>query len=142
MWRTDFHFTNEIKFDQKQAYAYVVETALGRIARLPVQNDLTLGPAEVFGPSRLFQGALIDGITFDAAGNLWVTEITRNALAVIEPDGTPHIVFEDPVGAVLHFPTSLTFGGPDLSIAYVGSLKMDHIVRFRSPVPGEPLVHW
>jgi gluconolactonase len=137
-----FHFTNEIRFDRAQTFAYVVETAIGRIVRLPVRSDLTLGPADVFGPPRLFEDALIDGITFDAAGNLWVTEITRNVLAVIEPDGTPHIVFEDPAGTVLHFPTSLTFGGPDLSIAYVGSLKMDHIGRFRSPIPGEPLPHW
>jgi sugar lactone lactonase YvrE len=137
-----FHFTNEIRFDRAGAFAYVAETALGRVTKLRVRDDLTLGSPEAHGPDRLFDGALIDGITFDAAGNLWVTEITRNALAVIAPDGAAHIVFEDPEGEALLFPTSLTFGGPDLKTAYVGSLKMDRIAKFRAPCAGEPLRHW
>jgi hypothetical protein len=42
----------------------------------------------------------------------------------------------------MHFPTSVTFGGPDLRDAYVGSLKMDRLPHFRAPVAGPPPVHW
>jgi hypothetical protein len=37
---------------------------------------------------------------------------------------------------------SVTFGGPDLNTAYIGSLKGKRIPYFRSPVPGLPMVHW
>jgi hypothetical protein len=37
---------------------------------------------------------------------------------------------------------SVTFGGPDLTTVYIGSLKGDRIPCFRSPVPGLPMVHW
>jgi gluconolactonase len=36
----------------------------------------------------------------------------------------------------LILPTSLAFGGVDGRDAYVGSLAFDHLVTFRSPVPG------
>ena len=37
---------------------------------------------------------------------------------------------------------SVTFGGPDLRTAYIGSLKGTRIPYFRAPVPGLPMVHW
>ena len=137
-----FHFTNEVRLDRAGRHLYVAETATGTVTRLPVLADGSLGKREAFGPSPLFPGALIDGITFDAAGNLWVTEISRNALVVIQPDGTAVTVFEDPAGSVLQVPTSLTFGGADLKTAYVGSLRMTRLARFQAPFPGEPLRHW
>lgn len=137
-----FHFTNEIRIDRDQRYLYVAESATGAIARLPMQADGSLGPRQAFGPQPLFPGAIVDGITFDAAGNLWVTEVTRSALIVLQPDGTAITVFEDPAGSHIHFPTSLAFGGPDLRTAYVGSLRMNRLARFRAPIPGERLRHW
>jgi hypothetical protein len=37
---------------------------------------------------------------------------------------------------------SVTFGGPDLRTAYIGSLVGTRIPYFRSPVAGLPMVHW
>ena len=37
---------------------------------------------------------------------------------------------------------SVTFGGPDLQTAYIGSLRGKRIPYFRAPVPGLPMVHW
>ena len=37
---------------------------------------------------------------------------------------------------------SVTFGGPDLQTAYIGSLRGTKIPYFRAPVPGLPMVHW
>ena len=37
---------------------------------------------------------------------------------------------------------SVTFGGPDLRTAYIGSLKGTRIPYFRAPVAGLPMVHW
>jgi len=137
-----FHFTNEIRLDRDNRFLYVAETALGGITRLKLNADGSLGPREAFGPLPLFAGAMVDGIAFDVAGNLWITEISRNALVVLQPDGTPVTVFEDPSGTSVFLPTSLTFGGPDLRTAYIGSLRMNRLARFRAPFPGEKLRHW
>jgi gluconolactonase len=37
---------------------------------------------------------------------------------------------------------SVTFGGPDLRTAYIGSLKGKRIPYFQAPAPGLPMVHW
>lgn len=138
VWRLaadGFCFTNELRV--LDGYLYVAETAKGRVVRLAL-GGASLKSMQPYGPDPLFPGAKIDGITFDVAGNLWVTEITRNALLVISPDQQMHRVFEDPQGRTLQVPTSLTFCGPDLRTVVVGSLKMDHLASFRAPLPGMP----
>ena len=135
-------FANEVRIDGDGRHLYLAETTAGHVSRYPLNRDGSLGKPEIFGPSPVFPGALIDGITFDAAGNLWVTEITRHALILITPEGLAHVVYEDPAGKTLFFPTSLTFGGPDLKTAYVGSLRLDHLMSFTAPVPGVPMYHW
>jgi sugar lactone lactonase YvrE len=109
----------------------------------------------------------VDGFALDCEGNVWVTTVLRNGLVVIAPDGEAHTVFEDAnpaglensmnkfqdgsfssqdmlacAGATLQFPTSVAFGGSDLKTVYVGSLGMNRLVSFRSPVAGAPLPHW
>jgi gluconolactonase len=135
-------FANEVRIGRDGCYLYAAETSAGRVSRYSLAPDGSLGARETFGPETLFPGALIDGITFDADGNLWVTEITRHALYAITPQGIAHTIFEDPEARILSFPTSVTFGGPDLRTAYVGSLKLDHLVSFAAPVPGAPMFHW
>ena len=137
-----YAFTNEVRLDKQERFLYVAETTRGRIVRHELFGDGGMGPVQVFGPDPLFPGAKVDGITFDADGNLWVTEITRNALAVITPQGRAHVIFEDPDAKMLDTPTSVTFCGPDLRTVLVGSLKMDRLATFRSPVAGLPLAHW
>jgi gluconolactonase len=137
-----FYFTNEVRIDRARRHLYVAESAMGRVLRLPLAADGTLGAPETFGPAPLFPGAFVDGITFDAEGNLWVTEVSRNGLHVIAPNGACHRVFEDAAGTVVRFPSSLAFAGPDLRTVYIGSTPMTRLATFRAPVAGEPLAHW
>jgi gluconolactonase len=137
-----FVFTNEVRVDRARRYLYVAETGKGRVVRLPLSADGTLGKMEVYGPEHLFPGARVDGIAFDAEGNLWVTEVGRNGLFVIAPDGACHKVFEDPGATLIDFPASVCFAGPDLRTAYIGSIRMTRLAQFRAPVAGEPLSHW
>ena len=136
------YFTNEVRMDDRQRHLYVAETTAGRITRFRVHDNGDLSDREIYGPDPLIPGAHIDGICFDADGNLWITELSRNALLVLTQTGDVKIVAEDPPGEVMLFPTSLTFGGPDLKTCYVASLKMDHLLAFDSPVAGQPMYHW
>ena len=135
-------FTNELRIDDLQKHLYVAETTAGRITRFRVLANGDLSEREIYGPDPLVPGAHIDGICFDAEGNLWITELSRNALLILTPTGDVKIVAEDPLGDVMLFPTSLTFGGQDLKTCYVASLKMDHLLAFNSPVAGQPMHHW
>lgn len=162
-----FHFTNEIRMDAREEYMYVVETAGGCISRLRVYDDGSLGQREVFGPRSLGKGAWPDGIAFDIVGNLWGTCVYSDKLFVLTPNGDLRVLLDegDPAkvdalerqflaGAVTEdvlFATgrgvapwmaSVTFGGPDLRTAYIGSLRGQRIPYFRAPVPGLPMVHW
>ena len=161
------HFTNELRFDDHEEYLYVVETTGGRILRYRVDAEGDLSGREVFGPSHLGKGAYPDGIAFDAFGNLWGTMVYSDKLFAITPEGellilldegdeskvrrldeaffekrvTPEILFETGRG-IAPWMASVTFGGPDLSMVYIGSLKETSIPCFKSPVPGLPMVHW
>jgi gluconolactonase len=162
-----FHFTNEIRFDAAEEWMYVVETTGGCISRLRVGADGNLSNREIFGPTRLGKGAWPDGIAFDSFGNLWGTMVYSDKLFVLTPEGDLKVLLDegDPIkvdaleqeffrGSVTRdtlFATgqgiapwmaSVTFGGPDLRTAYIGSLKGKRIPCFRAPVSGLPMVHW
>jgi gluconolactonase len=162
-----FHFTNEIRFDAKEEFLYVVETTGGRITRLRIDDRGNAKEREIFGPSRLGKGAWPDGIAFDTFGNLWGTLVYSDKLFVLTPQGDLRIlldegdprkvdaleqaflnnrVTEDVLFAtgrgIAPWMASVTFGGPDLQTVYIGSLKGTRIPYFRAPAPGLPMVHW
>ncbi|MCM3881379.1 MAG: SMP-30/gluconolactonase/LRE family protein [Vicinamibacterales bacterium] len=162
-----FRFTNEIRFDAKEEFLYVVETTGGCISRLRVDCNGRLSDREVFGPSRLGKGAWPDGIAFDAYGNLWGTLVYSDKLFVLTPQGDLRVLLDegDPekVDAleraflenrvtekelfatgqgIAPWMASVTFGGCDLKTVYIGSLKGERIPYFRAPVAGLPMVHW
>ncbi|WP_185737383.1 SMP-30/gluconolactonase/LRE family protein [Burkholderia cenocepacia] len=139
---TGLCFPNELRIDRHYRYVYVAESARGRVVRMPLLPDGSLGPQEVFGPSQLFAGAIVDGIAFDELDGLWVTEVTRNGIYRIAADGSCECLIEDPEGKMLLFPASVTFAGHDLRTVLVGSIKAKRLACFRSPIPGTPLAHW
>ena len=98
-------------------------------ARRPVTAELRsqLGPT--------------DGCGFDQDGNLWVTLVLANKVVAITPSGEVLTVLSDPTGELMHSPTNVSWGGPDMCDLYIGSVTRDYVVKVRSPVPGLPLVH-
>jgi len=162
-----FSFTNEIRFDAKEEYLYIVETTGRRISRMRVHPDGTLTDREIFGPHDLGSGGFPDGIAFDSYGNLWGTLIYGEKIFALTPEGEPKILFDDGnpeaiarldknffagkysmddmiacQSSVAPWMASITFGGPDLKTVYVGTLKGNRIPYFKSPVAGLPMVHW
>ncbi len=162
-----FHFTNEIRFDAKEEWLYIVETTGGCVSRMRVDAKGDLSGREIFGPSNIGRGAWPDGIAFDAFGNLWGTMVYSDKLFVLTPEGDLKILLDegDPkkvaaleqqffAGRVTEdvlFATgqgiapwmaSVTFGGSDLRTVYIGALKERTIPSFRVPIPGLPMVHW
>jgi gluconolactonase len=162
-----FRFTNEIRFDAKEEFLYIVETTGGCVSRMRVDDKGNLKNREVFGPSSLGKGAWPDGIAFDSFGNLWGTMVYSDKLFVLTPEGDLKVLLDegDPAKVdalekaffnnhvtedvlfvtgqgIAPWMASVTFGGPDLQTIYIGSLKGKRIPYFRAPVPGLPMVHW
>jgi len=162
-----FGFTNEVRFDAREEWLYVVETTGGCITRLRIDDTGAVTAREVFGPSNLGKGAWPDGIAFDTYGNLWGTMVYSDKLFVLTPEGDLRILLDEGDAAkvdalekqffnnqvteevlfatgrgVAPWMASITFGGPDLQTAWIGSLKGTRIPYFRAPVPGLPMVHW
>jgi gluconolactonase len=162
-----FAFTNEVRLDAEEEWLYVAETTGKCVTRLRVGADGSLGDRQIYGPSSLGRGA-IDGICFDAYGNLWATMIFADRLVAITPDGdclelaefgdsqaTDRFEAEFASGTQVSFETmaacggtvapwlaSVTFAGPDLRTACLGSLRGTSIPAFTSPVAGLPMAHW
>lgn len=160
-----FRFTNEIRFDANEEWLYVVETCGRRITRLRIGADAQVMAREVYGPSDT--GGFIDGIAFDAHGNLWGTHVMSDQIFAITPEGDLRIILDDDNpgpskalmaafkadavtpehmlacgGSIAPWFASLTFGGADLQTLYIGSLRGTRIPFFRSPAPGLPMAHW
>jgi sugar lactone lactonase YvrE len=160
-----FYFTNEIRFDAREEWLYIVETTGPHITRMKAAPDGTLGTREVFGPANL--GGYPDGIAFDAHGNLWCTLVMVDQLIALTPEGEQRLLLDDSSpstlaafrqamaagtissdlmiatrGRIAPWMASVTFGGADLKTAYIGSLMGNRIPYFRSPVAGLPMVHW
>lgn len=160
-----FAFTNEVRLDDKEEWLYVVETCGPCITRLRVQPDGSLTDRETYGPAD--HGAFIDGIAFDAHGNLWGTHVMTDRIFAITPQGDLRIILDDDNpepsrrlmdafradavtpelmlacgGTIAPWFASVTFGGADLRNVYIGSLRGTRLPYFRSPVAGLPMVHW
>ncbi len=158
-------FANEIRLDADEEWLYAVETTRRRITRFRVESNGSLSNREIYGPSD--HGAFIDGIAFDAFGNLWGTHVMSDRIFAITPQGDLRILLNDDNpkpsallmqafendaatpdhmlacgGTLAPWFASVTFGGPDLKNVYIGSLRGTRIPWFRSPVAGLPMVHW
>ena len=151
----------------REAWRNLAETTGKRVTRLRVLGDGSLVDRETYGPGDLGPG-LVDGIAFDAFGNLWATMIFADRLVAITPDGELLELLDDgDAAAIAHFErafatgapvpfdvtlacggticpwlASVTFGGADLRTVYLGGLRATTIPFFRSPVAGLPMVHW
>jgi gluconolactonase len=157
--------TNEIRFDANEEWLYVVESNARRISRLRAHPDGRLSGREIFGPADL--KGTPDGFAFDAYGNLWITIVQTDRLIALTPQGelltllddcdaaqravydrhfyagtmTPEVMAATK-GSIAPWMASLTFGGPDLRVVYLGSLMGTTIPYFLAPVAGLPMAHW
>ncbi len=133
-------FPNGLALDDDERWLYCAQTAADNVVRFRITEE-GLSDAEVYGPERLGTRCFPDGIAFDAAGNLWATLVLANRIVSIAPDGGVTPVAEDDGRGLINKPTNIAFGGSDLRDVYVGSIAADYVLRGRSSIPGQPLVH-
>jgi sugar lactone lactonase YvrE len=155
--------TNEIRFDDREEWLYVVESTGWQISRLRARPDGTLYDREVYAKLPGFP----DGFAFDDFGNLWITLIFTDQLIAVTPEGEILMLLDDSdpetrknlfeaydkravtpeilaatAGTICPWMASLSFGGRDLRTVYLGSLRGTRVPFFKSPVAGQKMIHW
>jgi sugar lactone lactonase YvrE len=157
-------YTNECVVSPDGDWLWVNETFGRRLSRLRIEAD-GLGPRETvttFAP-----GSFPDGLTFDAAGNAWITALIGNRVIVVTPDGHQDVVLEDadpahiaaveqawqagrldrnlldvvPKGPLKNI-SSLAFTGPDRRTLCLGCLLGDSLALIEGPTQGAAPAHW
>ncbi|MCK1675225.1 SMP-30/gluconolactonase/LRE family protein [Bradyrhizobium sp. 150] len=78
------------------------------------------------------QASGCDGATVDAEGYLWSVLVRIGKIARFAPDGT----IVGTIGMPIRYPTSVTFGGPDLDVLYVTSISRSHALADDHPDAG------
>jgi gluconolactonase len=146
-------FPNGMAMSADERYLYCAQTSGADVLRFEILPGARLGPGERYGPvlgQMMTPGqptppaetlGYTDGIGLDAEGNLWVCLPAADKVVAITPDLEVVTVIHDPSGEVVNHPTNVTWGGPDLKDLYLGSIRADYVLKTRSPVAGQPLVH-
>ena len=146
-------FPNGMALSADEAWLYCAQTSGADVMCFPIRPGGRLGPGERYGPvlgklqrpgepqHDASELGYTDGVGMDAEGNLWVCLPAANKVVAIRPDQSVVTVFHDPSGSVINHPTNVTWGGGDLMDLYIGSIRADYVLKARSPVAGQPLVH-
>ena len=121
---------NPIAIDPNNEWVYygaMSGTAIYRV-RTKVLRDRTLSPAELSARvERYGDKPLSDGITIDGAGNVYVTDITDNAIGVVEPSGTYRILYQD--DELLSWPDGFGFGPNNTIYVTVNQLHRSAVLN-------------
>lgn len=89
---------NPITLDPSNEWVYFGAMSARSLYRIRTQDllDLSLAPAELAARIERFGDKPIsDGITIDGSGNVYVTDITNDAIGVINPNGNYQILYQD-----------------------------------------------
>lgn len=119
VFATGIRISNALCFSPDGRTMYFADS-LERIIRAypygPQDNDL--GEPRVFVDTAPWESGP-DGATVDSEGHLWVCLIQVGKIARFSPDGELDRLIDAPTD----LPSSLAFGGPDLDILFVTSIR-------------------
>jgi sugar lactone lactonase YvrE len=105
-----------ITLDQRQKNIYAVTMGVPMVLRIPIKED---GSASE--PQTLSSGhSLLDAVVLDAKGNIYVSEMMRNEIWVLSPDGSQRILIANKMNAPLDTNTGLVLKGDVLCTSNSG----------------------
>ncbi|MGL5448663.1 MAG: SMP-30/gluconolactonase/LRE family protein [Rhabdaerophilum sp.] len=154
-------YTNECVLSADEKTLFVNETFARRLTRFSVAADGSLSNRATvaeFGP-----GTFPDGVVLDVEGDFWITSIVSNRVIRVGRNGQQTTMLEEsdathlgevelafqearmgrphldgsPARTLCNI-SSLSFGGPGMSEAYLGCLLGDRIAMFNAPTRGIP----
>ncbi len=108
---------NDLVLDKEEKNIYAVTDGDPMVLKIPIQADGTAGE-----PQRLQAGGFwaLDGVELDERGNIYVSDIFRNEIWAISPDGSKRVLVASKWNAPLDNNTSLVIKGDVLCTANLG----------------------
>ncbi|MBO9475446.1 hypothetical protein J7413_18015 [Shimia sp. R10_1] len=119
---------NPISVDPTNTWVYfapMTGSAMYRIRTTDLLNETLSDPDLEARVQRYGDKVISDGSTVDAAGNVYITAMTDNAIGVTKPDGTYEVLFQSDED--LPWPDGFSMGGDGYVYATINELH-------RSPV--------
>ena len=103
--------------DTGEKNIYAVTMGNPMVLRIPIKEDGSAGEPQALQPSGY---SLLDGVVLDAKGNIYVSEMLRNEIWVLSPDGAQRLQIANTNNAPLDNNTSLLLKGDVLCTANFG----------------------
>ena len=107
---------NVIALDAGQRNIYAATSGDPLVLRIPIQPDGSAGEPIIVSRGH----SLLDGIALDEEGNVYVSEIFRNEIIGLSPDGSRRVVVADKHSAPLDGNASLVIHAGTLYVANLG----------------------
>jgi sugar lactone lactonase YvrE len=111
--------SNAICFQPDGARMYFTDTRSGIVMACDYAPGLPLASEPLPFADARDHGASPDGATVDAQGGLWVAQIRSGEIVRFHPDGS----FDRKIDLPVPYATSVCFGGVDLDILYVTTVR-------------------
>lgn len=125
-----FDFANGMALSPDGSCLYVVESYAAQVRRIPIRDDGSPGPSEVFVTG---VGTIPDGLAVDIQGNLYISCYEPSAVYRADPSGRLELLIWDPEAHTFCHPTNCAFRGTDLFTANLGRW---HITRVPVGIEG------
>jgi sugar lactone lactonase YvrE len=108
---------NDLVLDKDEKNIYAVTDGDPMVLKIPIKEDGTAGE-----PQRMQAGGFwaLDGVELDERGNIYVSDIFRNEIWSISPDGSKRALVASKFNAPLDNNTSLVMKGDVLCTANLG----------------------
>ncbi len=138
VWSTaSTDFPNGAALTEDGRALLVLESCTPALIRLPINDDGTAGPRELWAE---LPGTVPDGIAMCADGSAYVFCYRPDRVVHVAVDGTVTTVADDPEGTVLSAPTNGVWVD-DLTALVIGSLGRWHLARLQTDRRGIALHH-
>jgi sugar lactone lactonase YvrE len=108
---------NDLVLDKQEKNIFAVTDGDPMVLRIPIKEDGSAGEPQALQPTGY---SPFDGVEVDAKGNIYVSEILRNEIWVLSPDGSQRILIANKMNAPLDNNTSLVLKGDVLCTANLG----------------------
>jgi sugar lactone lactonase YvrE len=106
-----------IAIDKQQKNIYAVTMGVPMVLRIPIKEDGSAGEPKPLQPSG---HSLLDAVQLDPRGNIYVSEVLRNEIWVLSPDGSQRILIANKMNAPLDNNTGLVLKGDVLCTSNFG----------------------
>jgi len=108
---------NDLVLDKHEKNIIAVTDGDPMVLRIGIKQDGSAGEPQMLQPTGY---SAFDGVEVDAKGNIYVSEIFRNEIWVLSPDGSQRILVANRMTAPLDNNTSLVLKGDVLCTANLG----------------------